>query len=159
MKKYFTIILVSFILMLSIFAGGCFAYVESVITEGLIRKSNLELINFEMKHYYKNYNLLECVPKVILILTVKNNTLKIIKTWRAHITIKNIFGDILFKSLVSGEFSNIEVNEDKKVRFLWDTDQLKIWKIPWMNDELYDKLIGCSKDNLKITITDVELIQ
>lgn len=90
--------------------------------------------------------------KVRLSLFVRNNTEKVIKGWKATMIVKNAFGDILFKTkLIAGQ-SKIESGEVEMADFSWEDN-------PFIPNEPYDHLVSYSDENLKIELSDIQVIQ
>ena len=112
----------------------------------------LQLINFDVKRLPVNYDVSRYRPKAVLTLYLKNNTSKRIKAWRALIIVKNAFGDVLFRARLTDGSANIPPGGTEKASFSWEDNQ-------FIDDEPYDKLVAYSKENIKIEIKEVQLIQ
>ena len=112
----------------------------------------LQLIDFDVKRLPVNYDVSRYRPKAILTLYLKNNTSKRIKAWKALIIVKNAFGDVLFRARLTDGSANIPPGGTEKASFSWEDNQ-------FIDDEPYDKLVAYSKENIKIEIKEVQLIQ
>ena len=112
----------------------------------------LELVNFDVKGLPVNTDVSRYSAEAVLTLYVKNNTTKRIKAWKALVVIKNAFGDVLFRTRLTDGTANIAIGETEKASFSWEDNQFIV-------DEPYDKILSYSKENLKIELKDIKLIQ
>jgi len=159
MKKYFVTI---FSLVLLFTSNLCFAKLQfkiepdffnlSCINEDPNSDIKLQLIDFEIDCLPENYDLNRFRPSVKLTLHLKNNTVRRIKAWRVTLIAENSFGDILFKSRLTDGTADIKKENIEKSSFIFK-DNI------FIDDQPYDKLVSYSKENLKISITDIQLVQ
>lgn len=112
----------------------------------------LELVDFDVKDLPVNTNVSRYSAEAVLTLYVINNTTKRIKAWRALVVIKNAFGDVLFRTRLTDGTANIAIGGTEKASFRWKDNQ-------FIAGEPYDKILSYSKENLKIELKDIKLIQ
>ncbi len=112
----------------------------------------LELVDFDVKGLPVNTDVSRYSAEAVLTLYVKNNTSKRIKAWKALVVIKNGFGDILFRTRLTDGTANIAPGATEKASFSWEDNQ-------FISDEPYDKIMAYSKENLKIELKEIKLIQ
>jgi len=113
---------------------------------------NLELVDFETKRLPVDYDASRYSPQAMLTLMVKNNTSKRIKAWKGLLIVKNAFGDILFRTRLTDGTANIHPGQIAKASYSWEDNQ-------FVDDEPYDKLVVYSKENLRLELTEAQLIQ
>lgn len=118
----------------------------------VISGKNLELVDFDIKGLPINTSVSRYSAEAVLTLYVKNNTSRKIKGWKILIGIKNSFGDTLFHTRLTNGMSNIDPGETEKASFSWEDNQ-------FIADEPYDKILAYSKENLKIEMKEIKLIQ
>jgi hypothetical protein len=113
---------------------------------------DLELVSFQTKRLPVDYEASRFSPEAVLELSVRNNTSQRIKAWKALLTVKNAFGDVLFRVRLTDGTANIESGQSKKASFGWEDNQ-------FIDGEPYDKLVAYSKENLRLELTEIQLIQ
>ena len=112
----------------------------------------LTLERFKMKYVPQDYESDRYSDEVRLILFVKNNSNKEIKAWKALMTGKNPFEEELFTCNLTSGASNIKPGKTEKATFGWEDN-------PFIDGQPYDKLMSYSEENLKIELSDIEVIQ
>ncbi len=83
---------------------------------------------------------------------VKNNTSQRIKAWKALLIVKNAFGDVLFRTRLTAGKANIAAGQIAEARYQWEENQ-------FIGDEPYDNLVAYSKENLRLELSEIQLIQ
>ncbi|MCB0346246.1 MAG: hypothetical protein KDD66_14100 [Bdellovibrionales bacterium] len=85
--------------------------------------------------------------KVNLTLKVKNNTNRIVKSWRAIMTVQDpVTNQVLFSISVSHDDANISPGKIGQVQYYWD----------W-GEKQYDILLNNYPDNMKISLFRLEV--
>lgn len=87
----------------------------------------------------------------LLVLTIKNETDKIIKAYRLTIEVRNAFGDVMHTIKLTSGDSMIYPQETEDASFKFDDNQ-------FIDDEVYDSLTAYSIDNLSLTIIDAQAV-
>lgn len=113
---------------------------------------DLELVDFETKRLPVNYDASRYSAEAVLTLMVKNNTSQRIKAWKGLLIVKNAFGDVLFRVRLTDGTANIAPGQIAEASYSWEDNQ-------FIDDEVYDKLVAYSKENLRLDLTEVQLIQ
>ena len=125
----------------------------SIATAAATRKGpDLELVDFETKRLPVNYDASRYSAEAVLTLMVKNNTSQRIKAWKGLLIVKNAFGDVLFRVRLTDGTANIAPGQIAEASYSWEDNQ-------FIDDEVYDKLVAYSKENLRLDLTEVQLIQ
>ena len=112
----------------------------------------LTLESFQKKVLYQDYDIGRYQDRVVLTLFVKNNSEREIKGWRALMTVKNPFGELLFDCELTAGDQKIKPGKTEKADFGWEDN-------PFIHDQPYDKLMGYSEENLKIELSNIQVIQ
>ena len=88
--------------------------------------------------------------RVQLTLHIYNNSEEKVRAWKAILTVKDPFGEQLFKQRLTSGSSSIEPKETKKITFEWKDD-------PEEKREPYDYLLIYNPDVLKIELSEIEI--
>lgn len=112
--------------------------------------TEISVVKAERKTIKKNLNEEGSMDQVQLSLHIQNNTGEKIKAWKATMTVKDPFGEQLFKARLTSGTSPIGPGETKKVSFAWKDD-------PEEDREPYDYLMIYNPEALKIDLSEIEI--
>ena len=111
--------------------------------------AEISFLKVERKIIPKDPDTQGSVDRVQLTLHLQNNSGERIKAWRAVMTVKDPFGEQLFKVRLTSGASPIGPGKMKKVSFEWKDD-------PEENRDRYDYLVMYNPDVLKIELSEIE---
>jgi hypothetical protein len=134
---------------------GTWSFIENTESEDnnspeMVSESPLSFLKADTKIIPKNPEEEKSKDKVRLILHIKNNTSDLIKKWKTTMTVKDPFGEQLFKVRLTSSASNINPLETKKISFDFKDD-------PKTNRDPYDILMIHNPEVLDIELTDFEI--
>jgi hypothetical protein len=115
-----------------------------------VSESPLSFLKADRKIIPKNPEEEESKDKVRLILHIKNNTNKLMKAWKAKMTVKDPFGEKLFKVRLTSGSRSIGPNETKEIPFDFKDN-------PENKRDPYDFLMIYNPEVLKIELSEFEI--
>lgn len=90
--------------------------------------------------------------KVRLTLYVKNTNPKKVKAWKARLTVRNPFNEVLVQTALQEGGADLEPNAVQRVVVEWRDKEFD-------EEDIYDKLISFKKENLNLSLTDIQTVQ
>lgn len=112
----------------------------------------ISIEDFHKTHFPADLSTGKYYDEVQLTVLIRNKTVKTIKSWSALLIVKNSFDGFLIKYQLPSGILSIKPGQIVSSVSIWRDDE-------FMDDDVYDKLMDYDPGNLKLSLTDIEIIQ